>query len=47
MKGSAIRTDTFDDRHKLPITAINILNGFLVAIHQNLDLTADTQLNTL
>lgn len=47
VKGSTVRTNTFDDCDEIAIAAVDLLNRLLVAVNKDLDLVTDAELDTL
>jgi hypothetical protein len=47
VKGSTVRTNTFDDCDEIAIAAVDLLNRLLVAVNKDLDLVADAELDAL
>jgi hypothetical protein len=47
VKGSTVRTNTFDDCDEIAIAAVDLLNRLLVAVNKDLDLVANAELDAL
>lgn len=47
MKGGAVGTDAFNYRDEVPVSVINLGNGLLITVDEDLDLVADAELDAL
>jgi hypothetical protein len=47
MEGHTSSRDAFENRHKIPVAALNFRNHFLIAVYQGTDPVTDSELDAL